>query len=198
MQLMHRHFAAARRCVGALRPLPLIVALALPAATMAQTAQAPAPKVAGKTQPKPKSFDGLTCQSDFAAELVGRSMPNEKVVDILARYKSLGLNYGGGHGMPGEPYFLGFWEVCGREYVLLEPAKPKTVKAVLTSPVRPAEAIIAVGQCRTADGRDLGQTLFLKPTAKDKGPWTVDTAWTVREPQIEFVTVKDKRLTCSE
>jgi hypothetical protein len=201
MQSLHKPLASARNRVAAFRPALLtllVAALALPAAAMAQAAQAPAPKATGKTQPKPKSFDGLTCQSDIAAELVGRIMPNGKVVEIEARYKSLKLQGGGSQGMPDEPYILGFWEICGREYVLLEPTKQKTVKAVLTSPVLPAEAVIAVGQCRTADGRELGQGLFLRPKAKDKGPWTVDTVWTVREPQIEFVTVKDKKLTCSE
>lgn len=170
----------------------LSASLLLPVAGQAQ------PVPPAKSPAKPGNFDQLTCQSDIAVELIGRKMSNAKVQDIEARYRSLQLSYRGGHGMPEDPFILGFWTICGRDYVVLESNKLKSVKAVLKSPVASAEGELTVGGCQTAAGKKLESVVFLRPSSKKTGPWTVDSSWTVREPQLEFAAIPEKRLTCTE
>lgn len=172
----------------------LLLAPALPATAIAQTA--PASKTTGKTQQKPKNFDGLTCQSDIAAELAGRKMTNGKVEDIEVRYKSLQLSYRGGHGMPEDPYVLGFWVICGKDFVVQEASKAGIVQRVLVAPAPSSEIEMAVGSCKTAAGKKLDYVIFARAAAQKKGPWNVSAAWTIREPKHDFVPLTDSGLTC--
>lgn len=149
----------------------------------------------GKAPAKPVGFEGLSCQTDIAAALVGRKMPNGKVVDIESRHKALQLQNLGAVGVQGDPYVLVGWLICGHEYLLLE-SKTSVVKGVLKSPSPFAEGRLEIGECQAAGGKKLESVVFHRPVSKANGPWTVASAWSVREPQIEFAALEAKGFVC--
>lgn len=167
-----------------------LTVLQLLAASVPMTASAQ-----GKAPAKPQGFEGLTCQSDIAASLVGRKMPNGKVVDIEARHKSIQLQYLGATGMPEDPYILSDLVICGTEYMVLE-AKGGIVKGVLKAPASYAEGRFEIGECQPAGGKKAEFVVFHRPVAKEKGPWRVGEFWSVREPKLEFVQNKTAAVTC--
>jgi hypothetical protein len=68
---------------------------------------------------KADGFDSVRCGSDVGKALLGRTMPNEKIVAIEERHKDLGLKDLGGTEIS-DRLFLISWRICGEEYVLLE------------------------------------------------------------------------------
>jgi hypothetical protein len=59
-------------------------------------------------------FDSVRCGSDVPKALLGRTMPNERVIVIEERHKDLGLKE------ISDRLFLISWRICEEEYVLLE------------------------------------------------------------------------------
>jgi hypothetical protein len=64
-------------------------------------------------------FDSVRCGSDVRKALVGRKMPNEKIVVLEERHKDLGLKDLGASEISDRLSVIS-WRICGEEYVLLE------------------------------------------------------------------------------
>jgi hypothetical protein len=142
---------------------------------------------------KPKSFDGIACDSPIATALLGRQMPNDKVVAIEKRYKTVALKALGAHGMEaqGDPWTLSFWSVCGKEYVLLE--RRAMVRDVLPSPMATDAEPSQIETC-TVDGKKVELAVVFRP--KDGLPKQAVRAWRVDGASLKFVELQGKVLRC--
>ena len=144
-----------------------------------------------------RSFDGITCKSYIPSALIGRHMPNERVVTIEARYKEIGLKDLGAYGMEaaGDPWTLISWQICGREYLLLE--RRGIVQDVLASPLPQESAQFTIASC-VVDGSSLHGTAVIFVSAKERQlPKPVEHAWLINDKTIRFSKIKGKEIVCT-
>lgn len=99
-------------------------------------------------------FDSVRCGSDIRKALLGRTMPNEKVVAIEGRHKDLRLKDLGGTEIS-DRLFLISWRICGEEYALLE--EKDVVRDVMKFPKHSKESPEFIGSCQL-DGQDVQGT----------------------------------------
>ena len=90
-------------------------------------------------------FDSIRCGSDVQKALLGRKMPNEKVVAIEERHKDLGLKDLGASEISDHLSVIS-WRICGDEYVLLR--DKDVVRDVLKFPKHSKESPAFIGSCR--------------------------------------------------
>jgi hypothetical protein len=86
--------------------------------------------------------------------LLGRKMPNERLVAIEERHKDLGLKDLGGTEIS-DRLFLISWRICGEEYVLLE--DQDVVRDVLKFPKHLKDSPEFIGSCQL-NGHDVPGT----------------------------------------
>ena len=145
----------------------------------------------------PKSFAGIVCNSDIAAALVGRYMPNERVRATEARHADIGLKNLGAYGMEneGDPWTLISWEICNREYLLLE--RRGIVRDVLASPLPPPSPPSQIASC-TVDGSAVAGTAVAFVLANDrKWPRPVEYAWRIDDKTLKFSRIEGKEVSCT-
>lgn len=143
-----------------------------------------------------KSFDGITCQSDIASALIGRHMSDERVVSIEGRYKSIRLKDLGAFGMEvdGDPWTLISWEICGREYLLLE--RRDIVKDALASPVPAGRPRSQIASCTVNGSSVPGTAVAFVETDDKKWPKAVKNAWRIDDKKIQFVRIAGNEIVC--
>jgi hypothetical protein len=138
-------------------------------------------------------FSAIRYGSDIPKALVGRTMPNEKVVVIEERHKDLGLKDLGGTEIS-KRLFLISWLICGDEYVLLE--ENDVVRDVLKFPRHSKDSPQFIGACRL-NGSDVPGTIIavLKNDKEAKNlPATV--AWKIDEKRMKFISLQTEGLQC--
>ncbi|MBP2857249.1 hypothetical protein J8657_06505 [Dickeya oryzae] len=144
-----------------------------------------------------KSFDGITCKSDIPSALIGRHMPNESTVATEERYKSIDLKDLGTYGMEsdGDPWSLESWQICGREYFLLD--RREIVKDVLSSPSPKENPKTQIVSC-VVDGSNSHDT-FVTFISSEEKPWprTVEHAWRINDKTVKFSKVEGKEIVCN-
>lgn len=139
-------------------------------------------------------FDSVRCGSDVGKALIGRTMPNEKVVATEERHKDLGLKDLGGTEIS-DRSFLMSWQICGDEYALLE--DKGVVRDVLKFPKHSKDSPQFIGSCQL-NGRDVPGTIIgvLKNEAGVEMLPAV-FAWKIDDKQTKFVELKTEGLRCS-
>jgi hypothetical protein len=154
--------------------------------TLALTASGPAGKPAG--------FDGIACGSDIAAELLGRTMPNERVAALEAKYQAIGLKDLGASEISDNLNLIS-WQICGSEYMLIEDGKDR-VRDVLKAPPHSKAAPLFIGAARVG-GKELPATVVavLKPEDGAK-LLSAACAWKIDERQARFVPLPTAGLQC--
>lgn len=144
-----------------------------------------------------KSFDGVTCKSDIPSALIGRQMPNERVVLTEPRHKDIGLKHLGAYGMEneGDPWTLITWEICGRDYIVLE--RRGVVKDVLAAPL-PKESLRSQIVSCVADGASKDGTAVAFVSV-DKQPLRerVQNVWLIDEKKIKFSKIEGEEIMCA-
>lgn len=142
-------------------------------------------------------FDGITCATNMTSALVGRHMPNERVVTMEARYKNIGLKDLGAFGMEdeGDPWTLISWNICGREYLLLE--RRGIVRDVLASPLPSGSPQSVISTC-TRNGVNLDGTAVAFVAVNDnKWPKLVEHAWLIDDKTIKFEKIVGAEIACA-
>jgi hypothetical protein len=139
-------------------------------------------------------FDSVRCGSDVPKALLGRTMPNEKIVVIEERHKDLGLKDLGGTEVS-DHLFLASWRICGDEYVLLE--DHDVVRDVLKFPKHSKDSPQFIGGCQL-NGHDVPGTAIgvLKNEAGVENLPAV-VAWKIDDKQMKFVKLETEGLRCS-
>ena len=99
-------------------------------------------------------FDSVRCESDVRKALLGRKMPNEKIVALEERHKDLGLKDLGASEISDRLTVIS-WRICGEEYVLLE--DKDVVRDVLKFPKHSKDSPAFIGSCQL-NGHDVPGT----------------------------------------
>jgi len=139
-------------------------------------------------------FDSVRCGFDVRKALLGRTMPNERVVVIEARHKDLGLKDLGGTEIS-DRLFLISWRICGEEYVLLE--DQGVVRDVLKFPKHAKDSPQFIGSCQF-NGHDVpGTAIGVLKNADGVTTLPAVLAWKVDDKQMKFVKLRTEGLRCS-
>ena len=137
----------------------------------------------------PAGFDGLRCEDDVRAALLGRSMPSAPVAETEARHADLGLQHLGAFGVEpeGDPWTAVSWALCGHEHLLLQ--KGGVVRDVLVAPSPPNRPPSVLLSC-TVGGQPVPGTAVAWPAVTD-APWpkVVAPVWRIDEAALKFQPV---------
>ena len=139
-------------------------------------------------------FDSVRCGSDVRKALLGRKMPNEKILVLEERHKDLGLKDLGASEISDRLTVIS-WRICGEEYVLLE--DKDIVRDVLKFPKHSKDSPAFIGSCQL-NGHDVPGTAIgvLKNENGVKNLPAV-SAWKIDDKQMTFVELKTAELRCS-
>jgi hypothetical protein len=140
-----------------------------------------------------EGFSAVRCGSDIPAELIGKTMKNERVVVIEERHKNLGLKDLGGTEIS-ERLFLISWKICGDEYDLLE--ENGIVRDVLKSPPHSKHAPKFIGSCQV-HGHELPDSIIAVLDSKE-GVETLPVrfAWKIDEKRAKLIKLSTEGLLC--
>jgi len=139
-------------------------------------------------------FDSVRCGSDIPKALLGRTMPNEKVVVTEERHKDIGLKDLGGTEIS-DRLFLISWRICGEEYVLLE--GHGVVRDVLKFPKHSKDSPQFIGSCQL-NGHDVpGSAIGVLRNENNVQLLPTVIAWKIDEKQTKFVELPTEGLRCS-
>ena len=139
-------------------------------------------------------FDSVRCGSDVGKALLGRTMPNEKVVAIEERHKDLGLKDLGGTEIS-DRLFLISWRLCGEEYALLE--EKDVVREVLKFPKHSKDSPQFIGSCQL-NGHDVpGTAIGVLKNEDGVEMLPAVIAWKIDDKQKRFVELQTEGLRCS-
>ena len=139
-------------------------------------------------------FDSVRCGSDVRKALIGRKMPNEKIVVLEERHKDLGLKDLGASEISDHLSVIS-WRICGEEYVLLE--DKDVVRDVLKFPKHSKDSPAFIGSCQL-NGQDLpGTAIGVLKNENGVKILPAVSAWKIDEKQMKFVELKTEGLRCS-
>lgn len=145
-------------------------------------------------QARPTGFAGLQCGADIPKMLIGRTMPNERVVVTEQRYRHLGLKDLGATELDAGSNAI-WWSICGSELVELEDSR-SVVKDVLSFTALPATALLFEGNC-TVDGKPLGDEVIAVLTDRPgHAMLAAAKAWAVDVAKGRFVPLDTAALSC--
>src|SRR5437867_10667186 len=138
-------------------------------------------------------FDSVRCGSDVRKALLGRKMPNEKIVVLEERHKDLGLKDLGASEISDRLSVIS-WRICGEEYVLLE--DQDVVRDVLKFPKHSKESPAFIGSCQL-NGRDIpGTAIGVLKNENGAEILPAVSAWKIDDKQRKFVELKTEELRC--
>jgi hypothetical protein len=139
-------------------------------------------------------FDSVRCGSDVRKALVGRKMPNEKIVVLEERHKDLGLKDLGASEISDRLSVIS-WRICGEEYVLLE--DKDVVRDVLKFLKHSKDSPQFIGSCQL-NGHDLtGTTVGVLKNEHGVEILPAVAAWKIDDKQMKFVQLQTEGLRCS-
>jgi hypothetical protein len=139
-------------------------------------------------------FDSVRCGSDVRKALLGRTMPNEKVIAIEERHKDLGLKDLGATEIS-DRLFLISWRLCGEEYALLE--EKDVVRDVLKFPKHSKDSPEFIGSCQLNGHDVLGTAIGVLKNEDGVEMLPAVIAWKIDDKQKKFVELQTERLRCS-
>lgn len=146
-----------------------------------------------KVHGAPVSFDALACGADMRSALIGRHMPNERVVVTELKYRQLSLKDNGGEELGGR-LFLISWQICGREYFLLE--ENDFVLDVLESPVAGGSPLGVTAFC-SIDGKKIPEVVVaFRAHHSDKKAFRPISGWKIDKSKKKFVELQIGSIEC--
>ena len=152
------------------------------------------PLLSGSSICAADGFDSVHCGSDVGKALVGRTMPNEKVVATEERHRDLGLKDLGGTDIS-DRLFLISWQICGEEYALLE--DKDVVKDVLKFPKHSKDSPEFIGSCQLNGRRVPGTAIGVLKNEAGVEMLPAVIAWKIDDKQTKFVMLQAEGLRCS-
>ena len=139
-------------------------------------------------------FDSVRCGSDVRKALIGRKMPNEKIVAIEERHKDLGLKDLGASEISDRLSVIS-WRICGEEYVLLE--DKDVVRDVLKFPKHSKESPAFIGSCQLNGHEVPGTAIGVLKNENGVPILPAMSAWKIDDKQMKFVELKTEGVRCS-
>lgn len=141
-----------------------------------------------------KGFAGLQCGADIPKLLVGRTMPNERVVVIESRYKNLGLRDLGATELDAGSNAI-WWVMCGTELVELEDSH-SVVKDVLSFKSLPDHALLFEGSCTVNNTPIQGEVVAILVDQSGHTMLPATAAWMINESKERFIPLSTAMLLC--
>lgn len=138
-------------------------------------------------------FGAVRCGSDVSKALIGKTMSNERVVVLEARHKTIGLKNLGGSEVS-ERLFLASWQICGKEYALLE--EKDVVRGVLEFPPHSKDAPEFTGSCQRNGKQTPGTIIAVLENRKGAETLPAKAAWNIDETGKKFVKLPTDGLAC--
>ncbi len=147
-------------------------------------------------QGAPISFDGIKCDSPIETVMLGRTIPNARVVTIEKKYQSLNLKLLWSDGMEpdGDPWTLSAWLVCGKEYLFLN--RKDVVKDVLIAPQNVPNHKFGLGTCQNQGKVIAGTAVFVVPADGKATPKQFERIWTIDDSKLKFRETKGGNFSC--
>ena len=143
---------------------------------------------------KQDGFKDVRCGSDIPMALIGRTIPNERVVVIEARHKDLGLKDLGATEISGNLSVIS-WLICGSEYMLIEDQK-NVIRDVLKVPPHSKDTplFIGTGQLNDKELPDAIVAILKNDPGIEMLP--ASSAWRIDEKTAKFVIMPTAGLRC--
>ena len=140
------------------------------------------------------AFSEIKCESEISKNLIGRKIKNEKVVDIEARHKSLGLK-DLGSGEISERLLSSFWMICGNEFILLQDKK-SLIHDVLQVPDHSENSLEFIGKCNINNKKN-PEIIFALLNKEDSVTLlSASSAWIVDEKRKKFKKISTNGIRC--
>lgn len=140
------------------------------------------------------AFSAIKCSSEISNNLIGRHMKNEKIVEIEARHKSLGLK-GLGSDEISEGLFSEYWMICGSEFMLLKDKK-FLIRDVLQVPDHSENLLEFTGKCNI-NNKENSEIIFALLN-KEEGvtALSASSAWIIDEKKKKFKKIPTDGMRC--
>jgi hypothetical protein len=138
-------------------------------------------------------FTAIRCGSDISRALIGRTIPNERVIVIEERHKDLGLKDLGGSEISERLYLIS-WRIWGDEYVLLK--EGSVVRDVLKFPAHSRDFPQFVGLCKINGNGMLDAIIAILKYERGAEMLPATSAWRIDERRTRFIKVRPQGLLC--
>jgi hypothetical protein len=142
-------------------------------------------------------FSGVRCGAgDVAKALVGKTMSNERVVDLEKRHQDLGLKDLGASEISKRLSCIS-WLICGSEFMLLE--DKAIVRDVLPVPAHSKQSPQFIGTCEV-NGKEMKAAVIAildGQGASDAAMLPAKVAWKIDEKNGKFVSIPTDGVRCS-
>ena len=139
-------------------------------------------------------FDAVRCGFDVRKALLGRTMPNERVIVVEERHQDLGLKDLGATEIS-DRLFVISWRICGEEYVLLE--AQGVVRDLLKFPKHSKDSPQFIGACQL-NGHDVpGTAIGVLKNEEGIAILPAVIAWKIDDKKMTFVKLQTAGLRCS-
>lgn len=141
-------------------------------------------------------FSAIRCGAeDIAKALIGKTMSNEKIVDLEKRHQDLGLKDLGASEISDRLSCIS-WLICGSEFMLLE--NKSSVRDVLKIPAHSKKSPLFIGTCNTngKESKAIVVAILDNETESDAPTLPPKTAWKIDEKSAKFVSLSTEGLRC--
>ena len=151
---------------------------------------------------KADEFSDIKCGQDVPKAVIGKTSASGPVKKIEEAHKDIGLKDLGGDGVAEDPYYLIWWEICGKKYVFItsHADKKNVISDVLEIPPSLSELKESLpgSTCfikgKKVDGYYLA---FLEKESKgDKLP--AKKVWMINQKTFKFKSVSAKNYVCNK
>jgi hypothetical protein len=148
-------------------------------------------------------FEAVQCNSDIPNALIGKHMPNDRVVVLEDRHKAIGLKDLGASEVSDHLTIIS-WLICGKEYLLLEDDH-NIVRDILQFPAHTKSSPEFIGTCKIYN-QDATETMVAildnhagyatEYALQDKSLFTALAAWKIDEKSAKFLKMSTTGLRC--
>jgi hypothetical protein len=151
------------------------------------------------------AFSSIRCGATISNTLIGKVMPQGRVVDIEIRHQELGLKDVGASEISSSLTFES-WTICGNEYALLVDRR-EVVRDVLLLPEHSRRRPRFLGSCEIAARKMPGAILAvldnISPLEGERHYALADStllpaisAWRIDEERLRFVKISSANVRC--
>lgn len=145
-------------------------------------------------QARPTGFAGLQCGANIPKLLIGRTMPNDRVVVTERRYRNLGLKDLGATELDAG-YNAIWWSICGAQLVELEDSH-SVVRDVLSFDSLPRKALLFEGGCTVHHQTLRNEVIAVLTDQAGHAMLAATKAWTIDVAKGRFMPQGTAALLC--
>jgi hypothetical protein len=142
----------------------------------------------------PIGFSSIKCGMDIPNALLGKPVPNEKVIVLEGRYKSIGLRNLGATEISENIVSIS-WLICGSEYMLLQD-KRGVVRDVLPFPPHSKVLPEFIGICALNGKPNSDVIVAVLDSQTGREDLATKVAWKIDKVKVKFVRIPEDGIRC--